>query len=168
TPAIHAINVFYISGLTFDIFSACLAYLTSRWFQRLTKAEKELLQTVFVAREKERSDVKICIPEPEESWERDKDGPLRSMKLGGLDRIFITWYSISLFAPVVFLVLGIACMVAGLYTYTWSQQTLIVAILASIAGLSTLPFILGVFAIGREPEKRRKIIFQLSRMQGDW
>ncbi|KAF8517259.1 hypothetical protein BU17DRAFT_50071 [Hysterangium stoloniferum] len=167
-PAIRATNAFYI---ILDLISACLAFLTSRWFQRLTNAEKDFLQKVFAARARETSeqaDLHCRKPAPKPSMEREDGDPLQSTPLSGIDKLAIPWYSMSLFVPMLLLVLGPMCMLAGLYTYTWSQHPLPVAIVVSFTGLVTVPFITGVFSIGRVSGRRKNIILRLSRMQGDW
>ncbi|KAF8523902.1 hypothetical protein BU17DRAFT_43423 [Hysterangium stoloniferum] len=170
TIAVRVTNALYLSGLVLDLMSACLAFLTSRWFQRLTNAEKHFLQEAFTAREKEKSERKdgIAPPTQKKSYDRKEGDILKTSKLAGIERILIPWFSLSLFIPLVFLVLGALCILAGLYIYTWSQQPFPVAIVVSLAGLSTVPFIVGVFAIGRVDERRRKIILRLSHIQGDW
>jgi hypothetical protein len=167
TTAVRVTNAFYLSGLILDLMSACLAFLTSRWFQRLTNAEKHFLQEVFAARAKEKSeraDPLIDKSTHKESYDREKDDVLKSSKLRGIERILIPWYSLSLFVPMIFLVLGASCMLGGLYTYTWTQHPRPVAIMVSFAGLSTIPFIVGVFAIGRADGRRRNIILRLSHI----
>jgi len=171
TNPVRATNALYLSGLVFDLISACLAFLTSRWFQRLTNAEKHFLQETFTARAKEKSeraDPNIAKPMHKESYDREKGDILWRPKLRGMERILIPWYSLSLFVPMLFLVLGTTCMLGGIYTYTWSQHPRPVAIVVTLAGLLTVPFIVGVFAIGRVDQRRKNIILQLSHMQGDW
>ena len=66
------------------------------------------------------------------------------------------------------LIFGIVCMMAGIYIYVWTQHSVIVASLVTLAGASPLPFIFGDFYIGRDGDRRRKLITRLSEMQGDW
>jgi len=178
STAVRAVNAFYLSGLIFDLIAACLAFLTSRWLQRLTNSEKHYLQDVFAVQAKAASEgagtPKLkSTPELERSRSPDQNNnpatsSVEEEPFSFLERIFISWFSLALFAPMVFLVLGGVCILAGLYTYTWSQQPLPVAVVVSFTGLSTLPFIIGVFAIGRVDQRRRRIIRRLSRIQGDW
>lgn len=90
------------------------------------------------------------------------------MEKGQLPVVFNTWLGGSLFAPVLLLILGIVCMMGGIYTYVWTQHSVIVASLVTLAGAGPLPFIFGLFIIGREPTRRRNLIIRLSEMQGDW
>ncbi|KAF8523916.1 hypothetical protein BU17DRAFT_43382, partial [Hysterangium stoloniferum] len=164
TMAVLATHALYLSGLVFDLTSACLAYFTSRWFQRLTNCEKKLLQDVFEARAKETSE-QASAPNPKPQW----SPPLKQYQIAPyIDNWLIAWYSISLFMPPFFLASGALCLLVGLYIHTWSQYPFPVAIVVTIAGISTLPFIIGVLLIGRNVKRRKKIIRRLSRMQGDW
>ncbi|KAF8523903.1 hypothetical protein BU17DRAFT_63548 [Hysterangium stoloniferum] len=173
TTSVRATNAFYLSGLILDLMAACLAFLSSRWFQRLTNDEKNFLQDTFTARAAERvqrADPTTSKPKPNSNPRHDQENGeiLKEQQLCGIERLLIPWYSLSLFIPVVFLELGAVCIVAGLYTYTWSQQSLPVALVVSFAGISTIPFVIGVVAIGTVEKRRRNIILQLSRIQGDW
>ncbi|KAF8523899.1 hypothetical protein BU17DRAFT_85339 [Hysterangium stoloniferum] len=170
TTAVRATNTFYLSGLTLDFCSACLACLSSRWFQRLTNAEKKYLQAVFSTRARIQSQRAALDhgPQTKQSLERGEGDSLEYTQWSLSERILISWYSMSLFVPMGFLILGTVCMVVGLYIYVWSQHPLPVSITVSLAGIVTLPFIIGVFSIGRADERRRTVIRRLSRMQGDW
>jgi hypothetical protein len=164
----------FLSGLILDLSSAFLAFLTSRWFQRLTNSEKVYLQKVFVDRAREKSKRASRAPrgssnDLKPSTEQKTDSlPKKKTVLDIIESLLIPWYSLSLFVPMVLLVYGTICIIAGLYTYTWSQHPLPVAIVVSIAGLAALPFVIGVFVIGRAAKRRETIILRLSTMQGDW
>lgn len=126
--------------------SVMLAFLTARWLERLTDEEKTLLEDEFQRQNETRVKSRRCMPELS----------------------FYGWLGLSLFVPMPLLELGITCMLAGIYTYAWTQQPVVVASLVTAAGAVTLPFLIGVISIGREPERRRGVIKQLSKMQGDW
>ncbi|KAF8074083.1 hypothetical protein FPV67DRAFT_786643 [Lyophyllum atratum] len=160
TIAFRAINAFFLSGLILDMASATLAFLTSRWLQRLTDDEKRLFEDKLrdakaVRRRKivGASNAKQSLGQPQSNW---------------ICSAFHSWLSLSLFVPMPLLILGVLCMVCGLYVYAWTQHSWIVATLFSIAGGGTLPFLLGVFLIGQQADRRKAIISRLSTMQGDW
>ncbi|KAG8813985.1 hypothetical protein FRC17_001345 [Serendipita sp. 399] len=50
TTATCFINAFFLMGLVLDIMSAFLAFLTFRWFQRLSNEEKQYLEDSFDSR----------------------------------------------------------------------------------------------------------------------
>jgi hypothetical protein len=150
TIAVRAIRAFFTGGLVLDIMSAMLGYLTGRWLQRLTAEEKTILEETFAYRNSRMS--------------RDRPTSYNST----LERIYYTWLGLSLFAPMPLLLFGIACMMAGIYTYVWTQHPTVVAALVTVAGAVTLPFVFGDFYIGRDSERRKKVISRLSEMQGDW
>lgn len=148
TIALRAINAFFVGGLVLDIMAATLAYLTTRWLYRLTEKEKDFLEEAFSR--------------------RNADGNKRRQRRGVNDLVYYTWLGMSLFVPMPLLILGVLCMMGGLYTYVWTQHSTVVAALVTLAGAATLPFLAGDFYIGREPERRKQIILRLSEMQGDW
>jgi hypothetical protein len=174
TTATRAINSLYISGLILDLMSASLAFLTSRWLQRLSSDEKELLEKEFDRQARETGREKLEVDEEkggEEKGGEEKGGEEKakdSKHLPRLHRLVYAWFSMSLFVPLPLLVLGVWCMLLGIYVYTWTQQPTVVAVIVTLAGIGTLPFLLGVFLIGREKGRRRVIIRRLSNMQGDW
>ena len=145
TIAIRAINTLFLAGLILDLMAACLSYLTSRWLQRLSDKEQQYLEDAF---------------------ERDPRDAQKNYGL--LYDLFIRGLALSLFIPMPLLVIGIFCMLIGLLIYAWSQHTMIVAILVTIAYAGTLPFVAGVFLIGKDEDRRKAIIDRLSTMQGDW
>jgi hypothetical protein len=61
-------------------------------------------------------------------------------------------------------------MMAGIYTYIWTQHSPVVAALVTLAGGATLPFIVRDYYIGmrKNSKRREKVIRRLSEMQGDW
>lgn len=186
TIAFRAINAFFLGGLILDIMSASLAFLTSRWLQRLTDDEKKLFEDKLTSVKKTRQkksrasqakqptdDSLNCtgVPHAEQQIEGDlnRDVEQHSHRDSQLLRsAFYSWLSLSLFVPMPLLVLGVLSMVCGLYVYAWTQHPWIVATMFSIAGGATAPFLFGVFLIGQDPGRRKNIIHRLSRMQGDW
>lgn len=159
TKALRSVNILYLGGLVLDILSALLAFLTTRWLERLTEREKDLLETVFSyhnldADEKALRDVTSRLGRP---W-----------KTGDRQWFYYTWMGLSLFVPLPLLVLGVICMMAGLCTYTWAQHPVVVASMVTFANVVLLPFIVGDFFIGRKGDRREKLIFRLGEMQGDW
>ena len=172
--AIQAINSFFLSGLILDLMAAVLALLTARWLQRLTPEEKDFLERTFAAAEHGKHSVPN---DKDENSCPHSSGPPNTDDIGHstlADRILCAWFATSLFVPMPLLTTGILCLVIGLYVFAWTQQTVIVAIWMTLAGAGTLPFLVGVFAIGRKHdgkavEKRRKLMIRnLSKMQGDW
>jgi membrane protein implicated in regulation of membrane protease activity len=144
TVALDAINALYLSSLVLDILSALLAFLTARWLELLTEKEKDLLEEKF------------------------SHTVLSRQHLSPRELLFYTWLGQSLFMPMPLLILGIACMIAGIYVYVWTQHAITVAAPVTLAGAATLPFIFGDFFIGKNQEKREKLITRLSEMRGDW
>ncbi|KAI9452018.1 hypothetical protein F5148DRAFT_526942 [Russula earlei] len=160
TIADRAVNAFYIGGLILDVMSACLAFLTTRWLERLTESEKDLLEKEF-----------SCRPSNlDEEGHDDKGGPspFPPERRSWQDTMFYTWLGISLFVPMPLLIFGIVCMLAGIYTNVWAQHSAAVAGMVTLAGAATLPFVVGIFFIGRKKRRRAELIIRLSEMQGDW
>ncbi|KAM6489889.1 hypothetical protein JOM56_014701 [Amanita muscaria] len=148
TVAIRAANAFFLAGLVLDVLAALLAFLTTRWFERLTEEERTYLEAIFS--------------------QKQNNPAKRRWKMGSSQWFFYTWLGMSLFVPMPLLILGIVCMMVGIYTYVWTQLSVIVASLVTLAGAGPLPFIFGDFFIGGEPARRRNLIIRLSEMQGDW
>lgn len=161
TIAIRAINAFFLGGLILDLMSAFLAFLTSRWLQRLTVAEKLHLEKAF-RRQNLLAGRETAAVECSESGQDVERG------LSPPNGLACAFFAMSLFVPMPLLVIGVVCMTAGLLTYTWSQHATSVAIPVTVACVSTLPFVAGIFSIGRKERRRKAIIDRLSTMQGDW
>jgi len=152
TGALRAVNAFFAGGLVLDIMAAILGYLTGRWLQRLTEEEKTILDADFTHRNTHGSSGQATPPQ-------------RST----LEHIYYTWMGLSLFVPMPLLFFGVMWMMAGIYTYIWTQHSTVVAVLVTLAGCATIPFVVGDFYIGRNNwERRRKVIRRLSEMQGSW
>lgn len=158
TKALHAINAFYLVGLVLDMLSSLLAFLSTRWLERLTEAEKGLLETMFSYHNPYADEKKDLVPSL----------PLRPWKTGDRQWFYYTYLSVSIHSPLTLLVLGIACMLVGLCTYAWTQHPTVVACLVTLASAVPLPFVVGDFSIGKKRDKREKLIIRLSEMQGDW
>lgn len=151
TTAIRAVNALFVSGLILDIMSAMLAYLTGRWLERLTEQEKDILEEYFASRD---------------TLGSSQPTPQRSP----LEFIYYSWMAFSLFVPMPLLTLGVVCMMAGIYTYVWTQHSFVLAGLVTLAGVVALPFVIGDLFIGirKNSKRREKVIRRLSEMQGDW
>lgn len=149
--AIRAINSLYLSGLLLDITSASLAFLTARWLDRLSSKEKAHLEEAF---------------NNQRNFRRGGEKKRRPWKFA--EKVFYSWLGYSLFSPMPFLVVGVFCMVGGLYIFVWSQQHVIVASVFTFAGAVVSPMVLGDFCIGQEETRRLRLIERLSEMQGDW
>ena len=154
TPSIQAINALYLAGFIMDIASAVLAFLTARWLERLTPEERAFLEHTFQRRHASRR--------------ASLGTPSRFEWSFSLKRLLYTWMGYSLFSPMPLLVIGVACMVAGLYVYAWTQNHLAVALVVTLTGLSVVPLAVGDFYIGQNEGRRRALIERLSEMQGDW
>ena len=148
TVAIRAINTFFLSGFVLDILASLLAFLTVRWLERLTKWERGHLEAMFS--------------------HRQSNPDTRQWARGSSQWFFYTWLGLSLFSPMGMLVLGVTCMVGGIYIYVWTQHSVIVASLVTLAGAGPLPFFFGDFFIGRDPIRRSNLIIRMSEMQGSW
>lgn len=66
-----------------------------------------------------------------------------------LKLIYYTWLGLSVFVPMPLLAFGTTCMMARIYTYTWTQHSKVVAGLVTFAGDATIPFVVGDFYIGK-------------------
>ena len=145
----RAINAFYTGGLVLDIMAGLLGYLTGRWLERLTEEEKTILDESFT--------------------HRNGSSSQATSQRSTLKHIYYTWLGLSLFVPMPLLVFGIIFMMAGFYTYIWTQHSIVVAAIVTLAGSATMPFVFGNFYIGRTSlERRAKVIRRLREMQGDW
>ncbi|KAF8523900.1 hypothetical protein BU17DRAFT_85340 [Hysterangium stoloniferum] len=112
STAIRTINAFYLSGLIFDLITACLAILTSRWLQRLTNSEKHYLQHSFATQAKAASEARTLnlnqTSEHKQSLDQDNDTISSSEEesFSSYEKILIPWFSLALFVPMLFLALG--------------------------------------------------------------
>lgn len=154
TIAIRAVNSLFLSGLVLDLMAAFLAFLTSRWLQRLSAAEQGYLEDTFQRRQ--------------EIIQGKGQLVVERAPVALLNRSIYTFFAMSLFVPMPLLIIGVVCMVAGLLTYAWSQHATIVATLVTTTCVLTLPFLAGIFLIGRKEGRRKAVIERLSAMQGDW
>jgi len=157
--------------------AAALGFLTSRWLQRLDTDEKAHLEQEFEQRveaEQKQGNGNYLSPSPRGYCEGDGkdlecgDAAAVAADIHWLKRIVYASLSMSLFVPLPLLVIGAICMISGLLISAWSQHPLLVAILTTTACAATLPFLAGVFMIGRDKGRRKAIISRLSKMQGDW
>ncbi|PVF95827.1 hypothetical protein CPB86DRAFT_875383 [Serendipita vermifera] len=165
TTVICLINAFFVMGLILDLVAAFLAFLTFRWLQRLSTEEKSYLKITFEARSR-RQKIEELTEEGRSTNTADERG--LSSKGGGIGEFFESWSALSLFIPMFFVVVGVAFMAVGIQIYIWTQQKRLVAILVTIAYVAVLPFIFGLFIIGKDAERRKRIIRKLSQRQGDW
>ncbi|KAI9448668.1 hypothetical protein F5148DRAFT_1250540 [Russula earlei] len=118
------------------------AFYIARWLERLREGEKNLLEKEF-SRRPGNLDEERCAFSPKR----------RSLS----DTIFYTWLGLSLFVPMPLLILGLICLLAGIYTNVWTQHSIVVAGLVTLAGLPR-----------NRREMRTELIIRLSEMQGDW
>lgn len=151
--AIRAINSFYLGGMMLDIASAVLAFLTARWLDRLSEDERAHLELEFCKQDRRR---------------REGDSAQDANTWRMLDKLFYTWLAFSLFSPMPLLVLGVLCMVFGLFVFAWTQQHTIVASLFTLSAAAVIPMVIGDFFIGLDSGRRKLLIVRLSEMQGDW
>jgi hypothetical protein len=154
TNSIRAINALYLGGLILDIASALLAFLSARWLERLSPEERLFLEETFTRQNEARR-----------STPRD---PTRIRRCWDPRRWFHTWMGYSLFCPMPLLVVGVNCMVAGIYIFAWTQQHIGVALAVTLTAACVVPMVLGDFYIGQNEARRRAVIERLSEMQGDW
>ncbi|KAG9040574.1 hypothetical protein FS842_002983 [Serendipita sp. 407] len=164
TTAIRLINAFFLMGLVLDIISAFLAFLTYRWLQRLSHEESVYLEEVFEAPITSLKDEEEAPGVDDEECTTDATNSNSSSIEGWI----VSWSALSLFIPMLFLILGVSSMAVGIQIFIWTQQKLMVAILVTIAYVTVIPFIIGLFIIGKDRERRRKIIRNLGKKRGDW
>ncbi|CAG7852863.1 SubName: Full=Uncharacterized protein {ECO:0000313/EMBL:CCA72924.1} [Serendipita indica DSM 11827] len=84
------------------------------------------------------------------------------------ERALVWWCSLSLFIPLLLIISGVGSMALGIQIYIWTLQKPLVAILVTLAYLAVIPFIVGLFVIGREPVRRERIMDKLAKRRGDW
>lgn len=143
TTAIVVVNALFLSAFVLDVAAAFLAFLASRWFQQLNDDEKKYLEEAF-------------------------SGGHRPSTTSLIQRLIHRWFALSLFVAMPLLVIATIFMTVGILVYAWSQQPLRVAIVTTSALAVPLPFIAGIFLIGKDPNRRTTIISYLSVMRGDW
>lgn len=144
-----------------------IAFLTVRWLQRLTPSEKAILEYEIEWQESSKLRLERGFPATVYLPRRPVvEGS--SFTAGWLDhRVAISFFATSLFAPMPMLTSGISCMGLGLLIYTWSQHSIAVGVIVTLAFVLTVPFLLAIFLIGRKEERRRRIITRLG-VGGDW
>jgi hypothetical protein len=148
TTAIVVVNALFLSAFVLDVASAFLAFLTSRWFQQLNDEEEKYLEEVF-------------------SNSKESNSPSTS-SASLIQRLLHRWFALSLFVAMPLLIIATTFMTVGILVYAWSQQPLRVAIVTTVALALPVPFIAGIFLIGKDPNRRTAIISSLSVMRGDW
>ncbi|GLB41292.1 hypothetical protein LshimejAT787_0905070 [Lyophyllum shimeji] len=168
TPALRAVNAFYLSGLVFDLVSAFLAFLTARWLQRLTDEERAHLEVVFEQSHSRRFTRASADAEADVEHDPQPPAPPLPDKRPFVVRCIHAYFASSLFAPMTLLVFGVICMAVGFLIFAWAEQPLVVAIVLTAVCAGLVPFPVGVFLIGRNSATRRRVIDLLSRKQGDW
>lgn len=129
-----------------DIVAATGSFLSTRWFERLTDDQKQCLEDVFAERDKKRANAEESPDLP--PWH-------------------IRYMAYSLFSNFLVLVIGTGCMMAGLLTFAWTQSKPAAAVVTACF-LVSAPFLLGMFLIGRDDERRRLVIKRLAWIHGVW
>lgn len=175
TPPTRAINSLFMGGMLIDIMAAMMGYLTIRFLERMRDAEQQLLNKLL--QRKTNALHKIAVAAASNVVEAKPSTPIRPTTHVDFDSASINIGSpslahklmaLSLLIPLPFLIIGVFSMLAGIYTYVWSHHPTVVAVIVTVAGASTLPFIICDFAIGRNPDRRRFIIRRICELQGDW
>jgi hypothetical protein len=171
TTVICLINAFFLMGLILDLVAAFLAFLTFRWLQRLSTDERSYLEIAFEARNRRpKKDEEAGLATEDGTTAAGERGRPNSkgVVVGGIEGFFNSWSGLSLFIPMFFVIVGVAFMAVGIQIYIWTQQKRLVAILVTISYVAVLPFVFGLFMIGKDGERRKRIILNLSHRQGDW
>ncbi|CCA72925.1 hypothetical protein PIIN_06861 [Serendipita indica DSM 11827] len=169
TTKISLINAFFLIGLVLDIMAACLSFLTSRWLGRLTVGEKEFLNKWFDERDKRAANKAKADPPGDTQPAAENDTEAYSPgPVGVVEKFIVWWTSLSLFIPLPLIVFGVGFMAVGIQIYIWTLQKRLVAIMVTIAYAGVTPFLIGVFVIGREPDRRERIMYKLAMRRGDW
>lgn len=168
TPSLRTVNAFFLSGLTFDLVSAFLAFLTARWLQRLTDEERAHLEVVFEQAQNQHAPSSNTDPEAGVEPGAHQPAPSPPDMRPFVARFIHAYCAHALFAPMTLLMLGVFCMAAGLLIFAWAEHSLAVAIVLTAVCLGLLPFPAGVFLIRRKASTRIAIIDILSKKQGDW
>ncbi|KAG8823123.1 hypothetical protein FRC17_009401 [Serendipita sp. 399] len=171
TTATCFINAFFLMGLVLDIMSAFLAFLTFRWFQRLSNEEKQYLEDSFDSRRTMTTPSEGDDEEAQRQSQQRKGGKVKGTDKGmkplrmgeRIEAVIVSWSSFSLFIPWTLLTTGISFMALGIQIFVWTRQKLMVSILVTITYLVVI-----IFMIGREQKRRKRIIRKLTKRQGDW
>ncbi|KAF5371367.1 hypothetical protein D9615_009669 [Tricholomella constricta] len=180
TPALRAVNALFLSGFIFSLMSAFLAFLTSRWFQRLSPEECAYLEVTFErAIQRQHASHRRCsssrLADPREPNIERGERALsitsdveRDDKSSFIMWLFHEYLAYSLWEPMTLLIIGVGCMILGLLILAWAEHALAVAIVLTAACVFVMPFPLGVFLIRQKRSRRLAIIDLLGKMQGDW
>ncbi|KAF6752868.1 hypothetical protein DFP72DRAFT_442409 [Ephemerocybe angulata] len=160
TLGIRAINALFMGGMLVDIMAAMMGYLTIRWLERMRDAEQTLLNKLLQLKTNGRKADSATGAKP-------VNFDSASINIGP-PSLAHKFMALSLMIPLPFVMIGIAAMLAGIYVYVWTQHPTPVAIVVTVMGLSTLPFIACDFMIGRNEDRRKFIIRRLCELQGDW
>ncbi|KAJ3566022.1 hypothetical protein NP233_g7262 [Leucocoprinus birnbaumii] len=171
---LQAVNSLYIIGLVLDVLSAMLAFLSTRWLELLSKDERAFLEQEFLVKWHRRALVPGVDTETHdhdldaEKGQKSPRAPDVPQTLAFHQQVFYQWVAFSLCLPMPLLCFGIVCMLAGILTFVWSNQPVVVAVLVSVSIVVTIPFILGAFMVGRDNPGRKRVIVELVKRQGNW
>ncbi|KAG6873059.1 hypothetical protein C0995_003539 [Termitomyces sp. Mi166 len=179
TAALTVINSLYLAGFAFNITSALLAFLTARWLQCLTMDERSYFETTFEASDKlylrrSRTSGRLRDVEQGLSARPNPDCCQSSISSKEVEHAFNTptlvhfFFAYTLFVPMSLLITGFLFMSIGLLVFAWTEHSLPVGIVLTVVYLILLPFSIGVFMIGRNPETRLAVIYALSKREGNW
>ncbi|KAJ2933371.1 hypothetical protein H1R20_g3721, partial [Candolleomyces eurysporus] len=164
TTTTRAINALFLGAMLIDIMSAMMGYLTIRWLERMRDAEQELLNKVLQRKTNALRGQKRDSTEPKKP-PVDFDAESTKIPPPSLAQKLM---ALSLLIPLPFLIIGVISMLVGIYIHIWSEHPTVVAIIVTVFGGITLPFILCDFIIGRKDDRRRRIIRRICELQGDW
>ncbi len=163
---IRAVNALFLSGLIIDAMAAMIAFLGSRWLQRLSRAEKLFLEYEF---EWQQGIEEKTVKANPIAFHLSRKLVVNPGSRRWLDhRLAIWFFSASLSAPLPMLYFGCSCLALGILIYTWSEHSIGVGVVVSLVFLFTLPFLLAVVLIGKDTGRRKRIITTLAVDAQEW
>jgi magnesium-transporting ATPase (P-type) len=166
--AVQVVNILYLGGLVLDLMAAFLAFLTARWLQVLVEEERALLEEAFDERTAAKIASRGMLPKTNQTANSPTVGGPTTIKHHDNSNFYIKFMAFSLFSSFIILVLGASALLAGIIVFAWALQPKVVASLVSLVFVATLPFLIGVFLIGDEWERRSAVITRLSWIRGNW
>jgi len=144
------ILAFWIAGLFCDVFGAVLATLTARWLEVLQPPDVEFLNNTWAANKKD------LRPPTHEQSRRHRKGLIEYC------------VAMALFSSPGTVAVGVILFIVGLMVYIWSQQPLLVSIIATLPCAILTPLIACLFIPHQAAGGRRNVIELLARQKGNW
>lgn len=162
------VNGFWLAGLSLDVYVTMLAALTERWFAILTPTDAAYLTRSWLDPDPaahRAEDTELMPPNDRRAVSR-LEKRLRNRK--GAQH-WVSWaVATGLFAGMPTLAAGFICFIAGLFVYVWSEQPLLVSIIATIPLAVMIPFVGAILLLRNETRMKNMIIDILRDKRGAW